>query len=121
MGICKDKYVAFLNELGFNVIRLPRTGIDPLLLIGRQNGVTTLLGDLSKLATGSTNALPAVTANLKATNVNGKETDALDVGLGVHLLGSFIGAMGGKLGLKASYSAAKTLTFSFNDVTLDRV
>jgi hypothetical protein len=121
MGMCKDKYVAFLNDLGFNVIRLPRTGIDPLHLIGRQNGVTTLLGGLPKLVTGSTKPLPPVTQNLKAVNINGKETDALDVGLGIHLLGSFLGAMGGKLGLKASYSKARTLTFSFNDVTLDRV
>lgn len=120
MGICRDKYVEFLNGLGFNVVRLPRAGIDPLQLIGRQNGVTTLLGELSQLVESSTKPLPKVAANLKASNISGQQTDALDAALGVHLLGSFIGAMGGKLGLKASYSAARSLTFTFNDVTLDR-
>jgi hypothetical protein len=121
MGICRDKYVEFLNDLGFNVVRLLRTGIEPLQLIGRQNGATGVLGELSQLVESSTKPLPKVTANLTAANINGQQTDALDAALGVHLLGSFIGAMGGKLGLKASYSQARSLTFTFNDVTLDRV
>jgi hypothetical protein len=31
MGICKDPRLTYLNDLGYDVIRLPRRGIAPLV------------------------------------------------------------------------------------------
>ena len=32
----KDPSITFLNKFGYNVIKLPRTGIEPLDVIGRE-------------------------------------------------------------------------------------
>ena len=38
----KDPSVTFLNKFGYNIIRLPRTGIEPLDVIGRDHGMQWL-------------------------------------------------------------------------------
>jgi hypothetical protein len=35
MPVCKDPSLTFLNQFGYNVIKLPRTGIEPMHVVGR--------------------------------------------------------------------------------------
>lgn len=121
MGICKDKYVTFLNGFGYNIVRLPRTGIGPLLMLGRQTGTTTLIGDIKLLLDGSKRPRPIVEENLDAAPVKGQQSSSLDLALGLNILGTFIGAFGGNLGVKSAYKGARAITFQFDDVLLDRV
>jgi hypothetical protein len=54
--------------------------------------------------------------------MKGKRTNELSVGIGLSILGSIIGAMGGtKLGLEAKFEKAKTITFEFSDVLEDSI
>ena len=44
----RDPSITYLNALGYNVIKLPRVGISPLSLIGRDK-TTAFLGDLNTM------------------------------------------------------------------------
>ncbi len=119
MGICKDPWKTYLNGLGFNVVRLPREGLNPLDLLGRQGGGTARVGTLDDIFDGSFE-LPPVRENQEAASFSGQQTEKLSLGLGLNLLGSIIGAMGGQsLGLKAEYKKAKKVTFMFEQVLTD--
>lgn len=121
MGICVDSSTKFLKKLGYNVVRLPREGITPLQLIGVQNGETLQLGGLDKLVKSSSAPLPAIRPNEKASGINGQRSSDLSAAIGLNVLGAIIGGMGGDLGVKAQYKAAKTITFEYVDVIGDSV
>lgn len=121
MGLCNDKATSYLRQLGYNVVRHPQEGIQPLQLIGRQNNAVTQLGDLHLLITNAPSALPAVQKDQVATDVQGQTTSKLSVGIGLNLLGSFIGALGGNVGITTSYNQAQSVQFVFNDVVTDSV
>jgi hypothetical protein len=123
MGICIDSSTKFLKKLGYNVVRLPREGIVPLQLIGVQNGDAQQLGGLDQLIVNGAGAggLPVIRTNEKAVDVNGQRSSDLSAALGLNILGAIIGSMGGDLGIKTQYKAAKTITFEYTDVTGDAV
>jgi hypothetical protein len=49
MGLCKDPRLTYLNDEGYNVVRLPRKGITPLGIIGRDHKSKTWLGTLDQI------------------------------------------------------------------------
>src|SRR5690606_40090951 len=74
------------------------------------------------LRRGAAVPLPRVKENAAAANVSGERTRDLSLGVGLTILGSVIGAMGGsRLGLDVGYRNAKTIAFEFTDVLEDRV
>jgi hypothetical protein len=121
MGICKDQSTTYLKKLGYNVVRHPQAAIAPLGLIGRQNKTTTYLGPLNLLVTNPPGPLPAIMPDIPAADINGQTSSKLDIGIGLNILGSFIGAMGGNLGINAGYTNAQKVTFVFSDVLNDQV
>ena len=55
-------------------------------------------------------------------DIEGKETSKVNVAIGLSILGSFVGALGGgKLGLEAGFSKARTVTFEYAGVMEDAV
>ncbi|WP_396903267.1 hypothetical protein [Mycolicibacterium sp.] len=58
---------------------------------------------------------------IDSAELSGKSSSSLSLGIGAEILGSFVGAMGGKLGADTSYTNAKKMTFVFADVTKKRV
>lgn len=120
MGICTDPSTTYLKRLGYNVVRHPQEGIHPLDLIGMQSGSNNYLGSLTKLITNAPAQLPAINLDLEATDVNGQRSSQLKLGIGVNILGSVIGAMGGNLGVDTSYTNAHTIEFLFSGVLKDR-
>ncbi len=42
MAWCEDKAVGYLNRYGYNVLKLPRAGIEPLDVIGDDRHVEKL-------------------------------------------------------------------------------
>ena len=118
-----DPILTHLKSFGYSVIRLPRTDIRPLQILVREDARLTRLGDLvTVLKPGKQVALPALKENITAANISGERTRDLSIGVGLTILGSVIGAMGGsKLGLEVGYKNAKTITFEFADVLEDRV
>lgn len=117
MGLCSDPALTYLKSIGYNVVRLPRGGIEPLSVIGFSKDSAQLLGSLSDLVIGNNGSLP-VARTQTAVNVNGKKTASLKIGLGINILGGLISALGGgTLGISTSFTNAKSVTFLFENVT----
>lgn len=122
MGLCKDQSTSYLKELGYNVVRHPREGILPLELIGRQNGTSAWLGGLAGLLTDPSPDVPDIETDLDAAAINGQQSSKLKLGIGINVLGSLVGAMGGgNIGADASYTNARKLSFTFDGVLTDRI
>ncbi|MGB8425384.1 MAG: hypothetical protein WCD88_06350 [Desulfobacterales bacterium] len=119
MGLCKDEATTYLKGLGYNVIRVPQQGIEPLQLIGRQKKMVSVLGPLNLLVTNPPGELPPITRNQAAADINGRTSSRLSLGLGATILGNIIGAMGGNLGVNVDYTDAKGIRFVFQDVLAD--
>jgi hypothetical protein len=118
-----DPFLTYLKSFGYSVVRLPRTDIHPLQVMVKEDTRLSRLGDLSAiLKPGAQIALPTVKENVAAASISGERTRDLSIGVGLTILGSVIGAMGGsKMGLDVGYKQAKTATFEFADVLEDRV
>lgn len=120
MALCSDPKITYLNKLGFNVVKVPRSDIAPLHVLGRDDGQLDDLGQLSSIWTSSIPEPKATFAD--AVNVNGTSTDDLKLSIGLDILGSILGAMGAQAPkLSAGYSKAKKLQFTFVNVQIERV
>jgi hypothetical protein len=112
----KDPSITFLNKFGYNVIKLPRTGIEPMDVIGRDQ-VTQWLGPLSKVWT-STGAEPLPGPPHPASAVNGQRTDALDLSFGLSILANTLAAFGASVpSLDVAYKSAHSVQFAYTNVT----
>lgn len=120
---CKDRAITYLKSIGYNVVRVPKVDIQPLQILINEKGFLKPLGELSTLLlSGSQVNLPSIKRNGQTANISGQRTSDLSFGVGISILGSIIGAMGGsKLGLDAKYSQAKTIAFEFLDVLEDSI
>ncbi len=112
----KDPSITFLNKFGYNVIRLPRTGIEPLDVIGRDQ-VTQWLGPLSKVWTSSSPE-PLPGPPHPAAAVNGQRSDALELSLGLSVLANTLAAFGASApSLNTAYKSAHAVQFTYTNVT----
>jgi hypothetical protein len=112
----KDPSITFLNKFGYNVVKLPRTGIEPMDVIGRDT-VTQWLGPISRVWTsGSPEPQPGPPN--PAIAVNGQRTDSLDLSLGLSVLASTLAAFGASVpSLNVAYQRASSVQFTYSDVT----
>jgi hypothetical protein len=118
---CSDKSLTYLAGLGYNVIRHPDATFAPLKLLGQQSGEFLILGSLNQLITSSTAALPAVTGDQIAADVNGQSSSSLKIGIGANVLGNLIGALGGTLSASLNYTNASNVEFQYQDVLSDSI
>src|SRR5688572_13471339 len=99
----KDPSVTFLNRFGYNVVKLPRVGIEPLDLIGRDE-TTQWLGPLASVWK-STEATPTPSAPRPAAPINGQKTDQLQLTFGLKILANSLAAFGASVpALDVAYS-----------------
>lgn len=121
--LCNDPFLTYLKSFGYNMIRLPKADVKPLQVLARQGNDLNRLGDLAMLlVAGSNIPLPSVSENTRAANISGQRTSDLSIGVGLSIMASIIGAMGGsKLGLDTKYQQAKTAAFEFQDVYEDKI
>ena len=112
-----DPFVKALKSFGYNIVRLPKADLQPLLLLSKSGDNLDRLGAISRLLTPSeTEPLPTISADSPAANVNGSRTGSMKIGIGLSILGNIIGALGGNLGVEVAYSQAKTAVFEFQSV-----
>jgi hypothetical protein len=121
--LCNDPFVTYLKSFGYNVIRLPRVDIKPLQVLSRQGKNLGRLGDLADVMNpGGHIKLPTISKDNQAANISGQRTSDMSIGIGLNLLSTIIGAIGGStLGLNVKYKNAKTASFEFNDVLEDHI
>lgn len=121
MGFCSDPSLVFLKNIGYNVIRLPREGIEPLTVIGWSKESAQILGKLPDLVTGTPGSLPQPTTGV-ATNINGQRSSSLKIGVGLSILNGMIAGLGGgTLGASVNFTNAKKVTFLYENVTATTV
>jgi hypothetical protein len=118
-----DQSITFLRSYGYSVFRFPRASAQPLELLHRDGKDLTRLGMAPDLVTAGDAPPPEVRRNgSPGIDIEGKETSKVNVAIGLSILGSFIGALGGgKLGLDTAFSRARTVTFQFAAVMEDTV
>jgi hypothetical protein len=121
MGVCTDRATTYLKREGYNVVRHPQAGIEPLQLIGRQGNAVALLGGLDRLIASPLGSLPEPHRDQRAGDLNGRVSSKLPLAIGLNVLANFIGAMGGNLGIKVQYEQAQRIEFQFSDVLTDSV
>ncbi len=112
----KDPSVTFLNKFGYNVVKLPRVGIEPLDVVGRDE-TSQWLGPLAKVWK-STVGVPAPSAPRPAAAVNGQKTDALEISFGLKILANALTAFGATVpSLDVAYKRARKVSFAYTNVT----
>ncbi len=120
---CSDPYLKELRSKGYNVVRLPKADIRPLQLLAKRGDALDRIGELvTVLPPGGPVPLPPVKLDGPVASLSGQRSGDLSLGIGLSVLGTVIGAMGGsKLGLDLKYKNAKSVTFEFQDVLEDRI
>lgn len=116
MAKCGDKSVKTLNSKGYNVVKLPRAGIEPMDVLGKDDQATEWLGPLADVWQ-TTVALPTASTAV-ATDISGQESNSLDLSVGLKMLGNILSAFGASTpSLDLAYKSAKTLQFTYGNVT----
>jgi hypothetical protein len=116
MAKCGDKSVQTLNNKGYNVVKLPRAGIEPMDILGKDSKATEWLGPLADVWS-TTVALPTP-STVPSMEISGQQSNSLDLSVGLKMLGNVLQAFGASTpSLDAAYKKAKTLTFTYGKVT----
>jgi hypothetical protein len=118
MGICKDPVTQELNDRGYNLVKLPRVGIEPLDVLGRDGDSMEKLGSVAEVWT-STVAVPAPGAPAPAAGIAGSKSSDIDIGIGLKLLSNVLAGLGGGISLpslNAAFKHSKKLRFEFVNV-----
>lgn len=118
MALCKDPVTKELNDRGYNLVKLPRAGIEPMDVLGREDDSMEKLGSIAEVWT-STAALPAVGAPTAVAGIAGEKSSDLDLGIGLKLLSNVLAGLGGGISLPTlnlAYKRAKKVQFKFTNV-----
>src|SRR5271157_258374 len=117
MGMCKDPRLTYLNDEGYNVVRLPRKGITPLGIIGRDHKSKNWLGTLDQI--WRSEGPPPKPGDPQATaSITGKATSEIKLSFGLEILANAIsGIFGGTApSVDFAYESAKSVQFVFREV-----
>jgi hypothetical protein len=121
MALCNDPRLTYLNGLGYNVLKLPREGVDPLEVVGRDHDSLEDLGQISSIW-NSKSAVPQVAPLAQAVDINGQKTSDLKISIGLDILASILQGMGVDAPkVTAEYNQAKSIQFTFTEVQVARV
>lgn len=118
MGLCKDPTTQELNKRGYNLVSLPRVGIEPMDVLGRENKVMEKLGSVNEIWT-STAQTPVPGAPAPTAGIAGDKTNDLDLSIGLKLLSNALAGLGASIGLpslNSAFKSAKTVQFKFVNV-----
>jgi hypothetical protein len=117
MAVCQDPRLTYMNDLGYNVVRLPRTGIKPLGVLGRDNKTINYLGTLDQIW-NTTATPPSPGAPNSVSALAGQATSDIKLSVGLDILANALSGMFGAAApsLKFAYNKAKSVQFKFGEV-----
>jgi hypothetical protein len=118
MGLCKDPVTTELNKRGYNLVKLPRVGIDPMDVLGREGDSMEKLGSITEVWT-STAPVPPIGPPAAVSGVTGEKTSDLDIGIGLKVLADALAGLGAGLSLPSlnlAFKKAKKVQFTFVNV-----
>jgi hypothetical protein len=115
-----DPSITYLNSYGYNVVKMPRSGIEVMDLVGKDQ-TTQIIGPIRSIWT-STEPEPVPSPPRAMPNVNGQKTDSLDLSLGLDVLAGALQALGASApSLKLAFHSARSVQFAYTGVTLTTV
>lgn len=113
----KDPSVTFLNRFGYNVVKLPRVGIEPMDLVGVDNNNSQRLGPI-RVVWKSSAAEPSPSAPNPAAALAGQQTDQMELKVGLRILANALAAFGATVpSVDFAYSRARKVQFAYTGVT----
>lgn len=117
MSMCTDPRITYLNDAGYNVVRLPRRGIVPLGVIGHDGKSRSWLGTLDQIWQSSAQ-VPVPGPPQPAVGISGERTSNIDLDVGLDILANALGGMfgGSAPSVNGSYQNARFVQFAFKDV-----
>jgi hypothetical protein len=118
MGMCKDPVTKELNRRGYNLVKLPRVGIEPLDVLGRDGDSMEKLGSVAEVWTSAV-AVPSVGSPAPAAGIAGEKSSDIDIGVGLKLLSNVLAGLGGGISLpslSAAFKRSKKIQFEFVNV-----
>ena len=101
MGLCKDPTVKKLNSLGYNMVKLPRVGIEPLDVLGREDKSMERLGSITDVWTSSA-ATPIPGAPVAVSAINGEQSNTIDLAIGLKTLAHALAGLGARISLPSN-------------------
>lgn len=118
-----DQSITFLKTFGYSVYRVPRLSAQALEVLHRSGKDLTRLGGIDDLIEPGAVPRPTVHRDDRpGVNIEGVESSKVNVSIGLNILGSFLGALGGgNLGLNVGFNRARSVTFKFTAVTEDSI
>ncbi len=122
MGICKDPRLTYLNDAGYNVVRLPRRGLVPLGVIGRDHSSKAWLGTLDQIWQSDV-PVPVPGEPDPVAGLAGEKTSDIKLSLGLDILANALNGMFGATApsLDFAYKNARSVQFAFRDVRARRI
>jgi hypothetical protein len=118
MALCKDAVTKELNRRGYNLVKLPRVGIEPLDVLGRDGDTMEKLGSVAEVWTSAV-PVPAVGAPAPAAGIAGEKSSDLDLGIGLKLLSNVLAGLGAGISLPSlsvGFKRARKIQFQFANV-----
>ncbi len=122
MAVCVDPKLTYLNDLGYNVLRLPREGIAPLGVIGADGTSKSWLGTLDQIWKSEI-TVPVAGPQQAAGAISGFCTSDLKLSAGLEILANALNGMfGGKApDVSGEYHDAKSMQFELGNVTVSGI
>ncbi|HTF70303.1 MAG TPA: hypothetical protein VK638_47265, partial [Edaphobacter sp.] len=116
MGFCKDPSLTSLNKFGYNVVRLPRTGIEPMMVLGKRQSLE-LLGKLSTVwKTTVPEPIPGPPATV--ADLEGSQSDKLELSIGLKILANALQGLGAAVpSLEFGFTRARKVQFTYSKVS----
>src|SRR5215475_2654128 len=119
-----DPFLNLLKSISYLPLRLPRADVQPLQLLSIDGKELAVLGQLvDAMKPGPNAVLPPIANDIQtAGQISGTRSATVKLSIGLNLLSGIIGALTGRnLDVSAAYQRASTLTFEFDDVTVNNV
>ncbi|HYF30431.1 MAG TPA: hypothetical protein VD993_04880 [Chitinophagaceae bacterium] len=112
-----------LSNYGYNIVALPKAGIQPLVLLYKNgNDVSSLESNLSNLFKIGEKAPPEVVPDDQVSDIQGSAELVYDANTGISVLSSLLEKLKmGKLAAKLELDATSTVTISYQNITEDKV
>lgn len=118
---CQDKSLTLLAKYGYNVVRLPRTGIAPLDVLGRDGAKIERLGRLPVIW-NSQGQVPTISMGDIAAEIKTVTTATLKTSLGLRILEDILSGLGAAVPrLEFAYGKKRSLQFAFDNIRIDKV
>jgi hypothetical protein len=119
---CKDSSVNQLNELGYNVVKLPREKINPLQVLCKNKDALEILGEIGDFVIEEKPSPPAIDRDQQAADTAGLQTDKFELNSGIGLLKRLLSYLGaGDIKLDVDFSKTSSMQFKYENILTDNI